>query len=150
MTSVTKQQAGFTLIEIMLVLVIIGITLTVAIPNLFSSDEQLTRQESDEAAFGGRVIAVRVDTDKLDFFERDANNRERWNPSSSPELKPHAFANGVHAQLTIAGNTVAAKDAQIAFLPVGVSLPFEIILQSSTVATSIVGDAIGNLRFKAK
>lgn len=156
-----KQTSGFTLIEIMLVLVIIGITLTVAIPNLFPSDEQLTRQEServltllqvarDEAAFGGRVIAAHVDTDKLEFFERDANNRDQWNPSNAPELRPRAFSNGVHAQLTIAGNAITAKDAQITFLPVGVSLPFELSLASPSAAMTIVGDALGNLRFKAK
>lgn len=145
----------------MVVLVIIGITLAVAIPNLFPSDEQLNGREServlallqvarDEAAFGGRVIAARVDTDRIEFFERDVGNPDQWNPSSSPQLKPRAFPDAVHAQLTVAGNAIAAKDAQITFLAVGMSLPFELKLQSASVATTIVGDAIGNLRFKAK
>jgi general secretion pathway protein H len=160
-TRTIKWNHGFTLIEIMLVLVIIGITLTVAIPNLFPSDEQLTRQEServlallqvarDEAAFGGRVIAVRIDAGEIAFFEGDAGNSDRWSPSSTPELKTRVLPAGVRAQLILAGNAIVAKDAQITFLPAGVGLPFELTLLSPTVATTIVGDAIGNLRFKTK
>lgn len=144
----------------MVVVVIIGISLLVAVPKLFPSDDEITRGEServlailqvarDEAAFGGRVIAARFDSGKMQFFERDAGNPEQWNASGSPELKPHTFADSVNVQLTVAGNTVAQKDAQITFLPIGVSQPFELSLATKSVVMTIAGDAIGNLRFKA-
>ena len=144
----------------MVVVVIIGISLLVAVPKLFPSDEELTRREServlavlqlarDEAAFGGRVIAARFDTGAMQFFERDAGNPDRWSPSGSKELKPHIFPESVSVQLRVAGNAVPQKDAQITFLPIGVSQPFELSLATPALVVTIAGDAIGNLRFKA-
>ena len=153
------RNRGFTLIEIMVVVVIIGIALALALPRLFPSDEELTREESeqvlallqvarDEAAFGGRAIAARVVAGRLEFFERDTGNPEQWNPIGSPDLKPRTFAAAVTAQLSIAGSS--SKDLQIIFLPAGVGLPFELALQSPTTAATIVGDAIGNVRLMAR
>ena len=144
----------------MVVVVIIGISLLVAVPKLFPTDEELTRREServlavlqlarDEAAFGGRVIAARFDTGAMQFFERDAGNPDRWNPSGSKELKPHTFPESVSVQLLVAGNAVPQKDAQITFLPIGVSQPFELSLATPALVVTIAGDAIGNMRFKA-
>ena len=144
----------------MVVVVIIGISLLVAVPKLFPSDDEITRGEServlailqvarDEAAFGGRVIAARFGTGKMQFFERDAGNPDQWNASGSAELKPHTFAESVNVQLTVAGNAVPQKDAQITFLPIGTSQPFELSLATRSVVITIAGDAIGNLRVKS-
>ena len=144
----------------MVVVVIIGISLSVAVPKLFPSDEELTRREServlavlqlarDEAAFGGRAIAARFDTGTMQFFERAYSNPDRWNPSGSRQLKPHTFPASVSVQLRVAGNAVPQKDAQITFLPIGISQPFELSLATPALVMTIAGDAIGNLRFKA-
>ena len=144
----------------MVVVVIIGISLAVAVPRLFPSDDEVARREServlavlqvarDEAAFGGRVIAARFDTGQMQFFERDAGNPDQWNPAVSPELKPHKFAESVNVQLTVAGNAVPQKGAQITFLPIGISQPFELSLATKSVVITIAGDAIGNLRVKS-
>lgn len=144
----------------MVVVVIVGISLLVAVPKLFPSDDDVTRREServlgvlqvarDEAAFGGRVIAARFDSGQMQFFERDAGNPDQWNPSGSLGLKPIILADSVSMQLSIAGSAVPQKSAQITFLPIGVSQPFELSFATTSLVVTIAGDAIGNLRLKA-
>src|SRR5690242_19911966 len=63
------HAAGFTLVEILVVIAIVGIVLVVAAPNLFPTDAEIARRETanvalalerarDEAWFGGRPTAV--------------------------------------------------------------------------------------------
>ena len=95
------------------------------------------------------VVLQREDTGQMQFFERDPGNPDQWNPSGSPELKPVTLAETVNVQLSLAGIAVPQKSAQITFLPIGVSQPFELSFATSSLVVTIAGDAIGNLRFKA-
>ena len=153
-----RQCSGFTLIEILVVIVILGIATVLATANLFQTDEEKLQQESekilavlqiarDEAAFGGRVIAVTIAGSEIQFMERDFADASRWSPSANVALKPRAFAETFQAELRV-GVASDSKDTHITFLPIGVAAPFELVLRGPVGTRKISGDAIGNLRLE--
>ncbi len=158
---------GFTLLEILIVIVIIGITAALASANLFPSEDEKLQLESerllsllqrarDEAVFGGRVIGVAVAADRIEFLERDVADITRWQASKLDDLHARALPETLRAQLRIGAQTGAqtaqqdraasAENSQIVFLPVGVAAPFDLTLRSATGSRHIAGDAIGNLK----
>ena len=152
-----RFTSGFTLIEILIVIVILGIATVVATANLFQSDEEKLQQEAekllavlqiarDEAAFGGRIIAVVIIDNKIQFLERDVADPSRWNVSVIEALKPRMLSDAFNAQLRVGTASVDAKDNLVTFLPIGVSAPFEITLRAPAGSRKIAGDAIGNMR----
>ena len=147
---------GFTLLEILLVVVIIAVTTAVAIPNLFSGPREQLKIEArqlvvalnaarDEAALGGRVIGVAVNGQRVEFFERDLADANRWEPSARDSLR----ARSVPTEMSLNAET-SSQGARIAFLPAGVSAPFAITLTSPAGSERIVADALGNLLLEAK
>ena len=148
---------GFTLIEILVVIVILGIATVIATANLFQTDEEKLQQESekllavlqvarDEAAFGGKVIAVTIAGNEIQFLERDFADPSRWSKSTIEELKSRALTDTFSAQLRVGSASADAKDNHVAFLPIGVAAPFEFVLRGPAGTRRITGDAIGNLR----
>lgn len=148
---------GFTLIEILIVVVILGIATVVASANLFQTDEEKLQQESermlavlqiarDEAAFGGRVIAVDIALREMRFLERDLADATRWQLSSIAPLSTRRLSDNLEIELKIGASGADANVTRIVFLPIGVAAPFEIALRSQAGARRISGDAIGNLR----
>ncbi len=152
-----RKKNGFTLIEILIVIVILGIATVLATANLFQTDEEALQQEGekwlavlqtarDEAAFGGRVIAMKIAGDEMHFFERDFSDASRWNASTNSALATRKIADGIQAQLRIGASPSAAKENHIAFFPAGVAEPFDLVLRGPVGTRKIFGDAIGNLR----
>ena len=156
-TITSSSLAGFTLIEILIVIVVVGIISVLATANLFQTDEEKLQWESekilavlqvarDEAAFGGRVIAVTFADGQVHFLERDFADPSRWNASTIEALKPRALPEALDAQLRVGPAGAASKDSHITFLPAGVAAPFELALRGPAGSRKIAGDAIGHLR----
>lgn len=159
---------GFTLVEILVVVVIAGIAIAIAVPNLFVSDEERVRQEAqrlmllveqvrDRAAFSGYPIAMRMSDEGIVFMERDPTSvAPKWQPAQSRELSPRAWRDGIAVELV--GADPAGAASQVAFLPAGVGAPFRLRVfmagaSGSPPTTSdakreriIEGDALGNVR----
>ena len=154
-----RQCLGFTLIEILIVIVIIGIASVLATANLFQTEEEKLQQESekllsllqiarDHAAFGGRVIAVTFSGNEIQFMERDFADPSRWNPSANEALKPRKLSDTFNAELRVGSAPATSRDNHVTFLPIGVAAPFELWLHATVGSRKIAGDAIGNLRLE--
>ena len=158
---------GFTLIEIMVVVVIIGIALSVAVSNLFVNDEERVRQAAertlalientrDRAVFSGYPIAMRLTEAGIEFLERDPNSVEpSWRAAGAESLRTRPWRDGVRVELAAASGSAApgnardgAREQLVTFLPTGVGAPFSLRIFSDDHQRIIDGDALGNARFR--
>jgi len=159
---------GFTLIEIMVVVVIIGIALSITVSNLFVSTEERVRQEAertlalvektrDQAVFSGYPIAVRLTPSGIEFLERDPNSVEpTWRAAATETLRTRRWRDGIRVELTtgIGGNTpprtdsAGSREQVVTFLPTGVGAPFSLRVFSDEHQRFIDGDALGNVSFR--
>ena len=156
---VCNSKNGFTLIEILVVVIIIGIALSLAVAKLYPDENERLREETDravamleaardEAAFSGHTIAFNISENTLTFYERDTRSAEiKWLPVNNPQLEARPFAEGISAALRLGGSggQTSDKNALALFQPAGVGAPFEVLLASNFGQRVIVADALGNL-----
>lgn len=156
----SAKQCGITLIELLVVVLVLGIAVTVASAKLFQTNGEKLQLESerlmatlqfarDEAAFGGRIVAVSISANEIRFLERDLADPSRWNASTVAELQTRTLPDSFVAELRVgsaANQKTADAQTHIVFLPIGVAAPFELTLQSPAGARHISGDALGNLK----
>jgi type II secretion system protein H len=160
---------GFTLIEIMIVVVIIGIALALVVPNLFPDERERVRQESerlltlfervrDESAMTGKTIAVELKDNTLAFYERDPRSLDvKWLPLEklgTDKLAARPLASGVTGDIAVASlgqprtqssASTADTNAIALFQPAGVAAPFSLRLTSEVSVRRIVVGPLGNV-----
>lgn len=153
-------MVGFTLIEVLVVTVIIGIILALASANYFPDDNQTARREAarlvlafeqarDKAVLGGSARAVSIAGNRVMFWQPDDKNG--WSPDSAADMQPVTLAPEFAVTGLLLGAARADADAPIVFLPEGVGIPFTLQFVYRGVTGSIGGDALGNVgpRFDA-
>ncbi len=90
-------QYGFTLLEILLVVLIVGMGLAIAVPRLMPDKKAEANRAAqtifaalerarDEAVFSGTTVAVQFSTNTLRYQERDTSNTNTWIASSRAGL----------------------------------------------------------------
>ena len=144
------RAAGFTLIEIMVVTVILGIALALTIANLQTDDRQAAQREArtliltlqtlqDRAVLGGRALALSFTDQGTTVWER--NERGDWQEAGTRNSP-------LVVEALKLGATLADPGARIVFLPEGVGIPFELTVSLRGQSALIIGDALGNMTLK--
>ncbi|MBI3715708.1 MAG: GspH/FimT family pseudopilin [Betaproteobacteria bacterium] len=148
------RAGGFSLVEILVVVVVMGIALALAVPNLVPNEREALRHECerlvasleaarDEAALGGRALSLRIKDNRLEFLERDPHSVQPvWRAATIEGVRAGPLPDGM--MLVLDSGAAAVRDS-ITFLPVGIVQPFEMRLASAHAQGLIRGDALGNI-----
>ena len=143
-----RPAAGFTLVEILVVVAISGILIAVAAINLFPDQRQLARREAaaialaveharDAAWFGGRPMSLTFDAGKLRTW-RLVN--DAWQPDAS---RDQALEGGTRvAGLFVDGHELAINE-RLVFAPDGLGIPFRVALEVRGLRWAVDGDPAG-------
>lgn len=151
-----RPPAGFTLIEILVVVAIAGIVLAVAAVNLFPGDEEVARREAsllaldleaarDDAWFGGTPTAVSLEDGRVRTLRLGADRA--WVPIPG---RDRALADTARlTALAIDGTPVGLRE-KLVFLPDGLGVPFRVAMEVRGLEKAIEGDAAGRVRLAAR
>jgi general secretion pathway protein H len=150
------HTAGFTLIEILVVMVIIAIVLGVVSVNFSSDDKRILRTEAerlalllehaqDEATITGRSVAWSANGSQYQFWQLSADGN--WVPLSGDELlRVRTFGPLVEFRGLKLNQTDAKPDERLVFAPGGTSVPFALTLGLRDELIVVSGDAAGRVR----
>lgn len=148
------RASGFTLIEVLVVLVVIGITVALIQPNLAANPDAALKQDAerlgalieaaqDEAIAGSRVLAWSIEDGQLRFWQRSPDGGE-WQPLTEPGFKPRPIASRL-IELRI-GNAPAEHASKVVLAPDGVQPAFEARFDLAGRQASVAGDVLGQIR----
>ncbi|MDT3705528.1 MAG: GspH/FimT family pseudopilin [Thiobacillus sp.] len=150
------KQSGFTLIEILAVLVIIGIVVGLASVRLMPDDQGtlaneaqrlalLLEQTRDQAVASGEPIGFSVEAGRYRFWTLDAENE--WVPRSGDELlQDRPLASGVKLLALQVNQVMLAAGDHLLFSPSGSNAPFTADLGLNAAHVRLRGDSLGRVQ----
>ncbi len=147
---------GFTLVEILLVMLVIAISLAMVVPNLTKSHEQILLDEgnrltallsyaNDVSTSTGHAIAWDQTPAGYRFLERD-QNLNVWKPLlDDASLRERILPESVQIEYVLEQGKSADQLAKVIMNPSGVQAPFEIGLHNDSQHIKVIGNLIGQI-----
>lgn len=150
-----KPMSGFTLIEIMVVLLIVAITIGMISVNLSRSDNNRVQEEADrivillqsareEAILQGQVFVVQFGNDAYHFLR--LNEKGKLEKIETDDiLSPRVLPDGVTLSFTMDG-AEADTEAGLILDPSGSFNPFVLTLRAGEARWQAIGLANGKIQ----
>lgn len=148
-----RPARGFTLVELMVVMVIIGITLGLVSLNAIPSPQQHLQSEAsrlalllqlarDEAIVRNRLVAFEADGMQYRFIVR---NDTRWDPIVDDDLlRQREFKDGPLTLIMDPNTTLPGAPLRITFGREPVDKPFVLTLMAGDARVAIRADGVGH------
>jgi general secretion pathway protein H len=145
------SDPGFTLIEVLVVVAIVGIVVAVAAINLFPDEKQAARREASEVAiaiehardtawYGGLPTALSFEPRRLREWRLTG---DQWQADAAHELVLGPTVRV--AEIRVDGQPLTDKP-RLVFLSDGLGTPFRVALDVRGMAWAVEGDAAGAIR----
>lgn len=151
-----RLVAGFTLLELMVVLVIVGISLGLVTPNLMKNDDDLLKEESmrlvalmeyatDTASSQGHWLAWSQTVSGYRFLQRD-EDKSIWQPITTDEvLRERKLPEGMRIATVNNQQAAVIAKSMIALSPSGIQSPFQIELIVGKTRRVVRGNILGKV-----
>ena len=152
----SKQSLGFTLVEILVVIVILGVLSTLVAVNFAEDDREKLAQETtrlallmeyarDEAIVRGTELSWQLDGAAYAFSYRDDN--DKWISLDDDDMfKARKFASPIQASVLKIDHAAVDNDAPILFSPSGLNRPFEVQLVLKAAQATLTRDVLGRVQ----
>jgi general secretion pathway protein H len=151
---------GFTLIEVLVIVVIVGITLSLVVVNFGRDDKRVLADEAqrlalllehahDEAVASSNQLSWAADAQGYRFAV--ATGPDTWTMLTTDEIfRPREWTNGVNfgGVRTMQNATSPVWTPRLDFSPSGFNAPFELQLALGNRFAVIAGDPLGRIVIK--
>jgi general secretion pathway protein H len=153
------RARGFTLVEVLVVVVVIGIASGIVIANLGGDDLRRTEREARRLAgalehaaalaqWKSETLGVSADGGTYRFWRRGAD--ARWVAVGDDDvLAPHALPAEITVRLASYAGAPVAADAILPFRPSGRNEPYALVLASTAWSQTVAGDPLNRVHVAA-
>jgi general secretion pathway protein H len=152
-------QQGFTLVELLVVLVVMGIALAIVVPQLMPDDRTSLREEAArlalllenaglEARSSGRSMAwTSGNTGYLFWRKNDYNDWARVEDDTP--FRPRTLPEGTHIGEVTVDNQLLKPGEPLALSASAFAPPFRIRLNNASAGTTVIGKSTGEVIVQA-